>query len=112
MGGLVPRCQSGERDRARARRQRACVATASSAARNASFVRAARGIDAGSGDIRHRMEWFSMRKALVTGATGFLGGSLARRLHSEGWEVTAAGRNAKAGGNLAKVGIDFRAGDL
>ncbi len=32
-------------------------------------------------------------KTLITGATGFLGGTLARRLHALGWEVTALGRN-------------------
>ncbi len=32
-------------------------------------------------------------KALVTGATGFLGGALARRLHILGWDVTALGRD-------------------
>ena len=32
-------------------------------------------------------------KALVTGATGFLGGALARRLHALGWDVTAMGRD-------------------
>ena len=32
-------------------------------------------------------------KALVTGATGFLGGALTRRLHSMNWDVTALGRN-------------------
>lgn len=32
-------------------------------------------------------------KILVTGATGFLGGALARRLHGMGWSVTALGRN-------------------
>jgi nucleoside-diphosphate-sugar epimerase len=32
-------------------------------------------------------------KTLITGATGFLGGALARRLHSLGWDVTALGRN-------------------
>jgi 2-alkyl-3-oxoalkanoate reductase len=32
-------------------------------------------------------------KTLVTGATGFLGGTLAHRLHNMGWDVTALGRN-------------------
>jgi nucleoside-diphosphate-sugar epimerase len=32
-------------------------------------------------------------KALVTGATGFLGGALAHRLHALGWDVTAMGRD-------------------
>lgn len=33
-------------------------------------------------------------KALITGATGFLGGALTRRLKNMGWGVTAAGRNS------------------
>ncbi|MCB0118306.1 MAG: NAD-dependent epimerase/dehydratase family protein [Anaerolineales bacterium] len=32
-------------------------------------------------------------KTLITGATGFLGGALARRLQGMGWDVTALGRN-------------------
>ena len=32
-------------------------------------------------------------KTLITGATGFLGGALTRRLHGMGWRVTALGRN-------------------
>lgn len=32
-------------------------------------------------------------KTLITGATGFLGGALIRRLHNLGWDVTALGRN-------------------
>jgi nucleoside-diphosphate-sugar epimerase len=35
-------------------------------------------------------------KALITGATGFLGGALARRLHGMGWDVSALGRNPHA----------------
>ena len=35
-------------------------------------------------------------KALVTGATGFLGGALARRLHTMGWDILALGRNVSA----------------
>lgn len=33
-------------------------------------------------------------KALITGATGFVGGSLARRLKGMGWDVIGSGRNA------------------
>ncbi|WP_409343534.1 NAD-dependent epimerase/dehydratase family protein [Paenibacillus sp. MBLB4367] len=51
-------------------------------------------------------------KALVTGATGFLGGALARRLAGMGWEVTAAGRNKAEGALLAKQGIRFQPLDL
>ena len=32
-------------------------------------------------------------KALITGATGFVGGALTRRLYGMGWHVTALGRN-------------------
>ena len=44
-------------------------------------------------------------KVLVTGATGFLGGSLTRRLHSMGWDVTALGRNPKKLNQLEDDGI-------
>lgn len=49
-------------------------------------------------------------KALVTGATGFLGGSLVRRLHGMGWDVTGLGRNPKKLNELEDVGVHpFRA---
>ena len=44
-------------------------------------------------------------KALITGATGFLGGALTRRLHSMGWDVTALGRNPKKLNQLEDEGI-------
>jgi len=44
-------------------------------------------------------------KALVTGATGFLGGALTRRLHSMGWDVTALGRNPLRLNELEDEGI-------
>jgi nucleoside-diphosphate-sugar epimerase len=44
-------------------------------------------------------------KALITGATGFLGGRLAHRLHSLGWHVTALGRNISALQQLENRGI-------
>jgi nucleoside-diphosphate-sugar epimerase len=44
-------------------------------------------------------------KALITGATGFLGGALARRLHSMGWDVTALGRNTSKLDQLESEGI-------
>ena len=44
-------------------------------------------------------------KALVTGATGFLGGALARRLHTLGWDVTAQGRDPSALKSLEAQGI-------
>jgi nucleoside-diphosphate-sugar epimerase len=51
-------------------------------------------------------------RALVTGATGFLGGALARRLHGMGWQVTALGRNHEAGAQLTAEGIRFVPVDL
>jgi len=44
-------------------------------------------------------------KALITGATGFLGGALARRLHSMGWDVTALGRNVPKLDQLENEGM-------
>lgn len=51
-------------------------------------------------------------KTLITGATGFLGGTLARHLHQIGWQVTALGRNPDAGQALADLGIRFVQADL
>lgn len=44
-------------------------------------------------------------RALVTGATGFLGGALARRLHGMGWDVSALGRNSVKLNQLNDDGI-------
>jgi nucleoside-diphosphate-sugar epimerase len=44
-------------------------------------------------------------KVLITGATGFLGGSLARRLNHMGWDVTALGRNPAKLNQLEDDGI-------
>jgi len=44
-------------------------------------------------------------KALITGATGFLGGALTRRLHSLGWDVTALGRDPARLKSLEADGI-------
>ncbi len=44
-------------------------------------------------------------KALVTGATGFVGGALARRLHGMGWDVAALGRNTLKLEQLESEGI-------
>lgn len=51
-------------------------------------------------------------KALVTGATGFLGRHLAETLISRGWEVTALGRNQTVGAELAASGMRFVQADL
>ncbi len=42
-------------------------------------------------------------RVVVTGATGFLGGALVRRLASEAREVVAVGRDAQRGAALAKL---------
>jgi nucleoside-diphosphate-sugar epimerase len=51
-------------------------------------------------------------RVLVTGATGCLGGSLARRLATDGFAVTANGRNVRAGKALSDAGMRFEAADL
>jgi nucleoside-diphosphate-sugar epimerase len=51
-------------------------------------------------------------KVLVTGATGFLGGALARRLHRMGWDVTAHGRNARKIDQLENEGLRVLQTDL
>jgi len=51
-------------------------------------------------------------KALVTGATGFVGGALARRLRANGAEVTGIGRNTEVGTKLEAQGIRFVRADI
>lgn len=51
-------------------------------------------------------------KALVTGATGFLGKRLAKRLVEEGHEVVGLGRNLDEGRWLEENGVRFVAADL
>jgi nucleoside-diphosphate-sugar epimerase len=51
-------------------------------------------------------------KVLVTGATGFLGKALARRLHARGDEVTALGRNPSILAELAREGLRPLRADL
>lgn len=46
-------------------------------------------------------------RVLVTGGTGFLGKSLALKLHQLGYEVTITGRNEHIGAELVKEGISF-----
>jgi nucleoside-diphosphate-sugar epimerase len=51
-------------------------------------------------------------RVLVTGATGFLGGALIRRLLDLGHSPTALGRNRERGRELEVLGIPFLAVDL
>ncbi|GAA0329407.1 NAD(P)-dependent oxidoreductase [Bacillus carboniphilus] len=53
-----------------------------------------------------------MKKILVTGATGFLGGHLVRYLSKKGYTVTGTGRNLQKGEWLKEEGISFVPGDL
>jgi nucleoside-diphosphate-sugar epimerase len=53
-----------------------------------------------------------MTKALVTGATGFLGRHTVRRLVKLGWEVYGQGRNSETGRQLEQEGAVFLSGDL
>src|SRR5690349_2217988 len=48
----------------------------------------------------------------LTGATGFLGGALARELRSAGHSVRALVRNPAAAGPLASMGVELVAGDV
>lgn len=54
----------------------------------------------------------TLMKTLITGATGFLGGALARRLHGLGWDVTALGRYPRALAALEAEGIRTLQADL
>ena len=49
---------------------------------------------------------------LVTGATGFLGGAVARRLAADGRAVVGTGRDARAGAALERDGVRFVRLDL
>jgi nucleoside-diphosphate-sugar epimerase len=52
------------------------------------------------------------KSILVTGATGFIGGHLARRLHAEGAKVIALERTPGKGDALAAAGIEVARGDI
>src|SRR4030095_17068516 len=52
------------------------------------------------------------RTALVTGATGFIGGRLANALVDGGWEVRALVRDRGRAGELAERGIELVEGDV
>ena len=51
-------------------------------------------------------------KYLVTGATGFIGGCLARQLRRAGHEVAALVRNPGAAGDLEADGVSIHQGDV
>lgn len=51
-------------------------------------------------------------RAIVTGATGFLGGALTRALIARGVSVTALGRNCERGLELERAGAQFTPVDL
>ncbi|MBI4729434.1 MAG: diguanylate cyclase [Acidobacteria bacterium] len=53
-----------------------------------------------------------IRRALVTGATGFIGGSVAERLRFEGWDVRALVRPATDATALVALGVEVARGDL
>lgn len=51
------------------------------------------------------------RKALVTGATGFIGGRLAASLVERGWEVRCLVRDRGRATSLAEAGMELHEGD-
>jgi nucleoside-diphosphate-sugar epimerase len=53
-----------------------------------------------------------MKRVFITGATGFLGSNLAKKLATQGHQVTASGRNLAKGQDLKNLGIDFISLDL
>lgn len=52
------------------------------------------------------------RDALVTGATGFVGGRLATALADEGWQIRGLVRDRSRAGDLADRGIELFEGDV
>ena len=51
-------------------------------------------------------------KVLVTGATGFIGGNVARALHARGYEVSALARKGSSTLTLKDTGIETTQGDV
>ncbi|MCZ6895655.1 MAG: NAD(P)H-binding protein, partial [Gammaproteobacteria bacterium] len=54
----------------------------------------------------------NMQTVLVTGATGFTGGHLARRLARSGYQVRVLVRDTRRGSDLTAGGIEVVPGDL
>jgi uncharacterized protein YbjT (DUF2867 family) len=52
------------------------------------------------------------RTALVTGATGFIGGRLATALAEDGWHVRCLVRDRSRAGHLADRGLELFEGDV
>ena len=53
-----------------------------------------------------------MPTALVTGATGLVGSYIVERLLADGWRVRALIRDAARAGQLSRVGVELRSGDV
>lgn len=53
-----------------------------------------------------------MRQVLVLGASGFIGGQVARACLARGWQVRALRRRAGATGDLAAAPVEWMEGDL
>jgi dihydroflavonol-4-reductase len=51
-------------------------------------------------------------RALVSGATGFVGAAVARALLREGWQVRALARSGSGHGNLESLPLEIAVGDL
>ncbi len=53
-----------------------------------------------------------MQRALITGASGFVGSNLARRLCADGWQVRCLVRPSSRTALLASLGVELAAGSL
>jgi dihydroflavonol-4-reductase len=53
-----------------------------------------------------------MTKILVLGATGFIGGHIAKKAHDEGWEVYGFRRDPQSTGHISDIQINWREGNL
>lgn len=52
------------------------------------------------------------RRALITGATGFVGGHLAEHLAEQGWRLRALARSSSDTRRLEELGVELHRGDL